>query len=533
MKRLWIAAAAMPLAALVAWPASAESDAAKTFKKSFSETPNSWERRDLVKRLDPKDDDQLDLIVWVLKNQDWYMREAAIETLATAYDPGLIGKLEKMGGARGDPVVVEGVCMAFGQSGNKERIPFLAEQLASKKWIVQRSAAIALGRLPAKESVEALITCWEKCDNFMVWVHILESLERITHEKNMPRAADWRGWWNAVKDTWTPPEPKGEGIDDEEAKSGDRIRTKVRGTNLDLRSRGKGLPLLVLPDYGCEKDYLETYLRNLEETNQILYVKLPGNSDFSDPPLANAPGLPAPYYPIDRLVEAFEELHTTLVKENKIENKPFAIMGHGMTCWVAMQYAAMRPKSVRRMILVAPYSSNKAWGDGRDRLEKEGERIRDLEMTHYAQSLLYNQQTGKHNYESQSEEESKALKRKDFTVNFADFRDLEIGRIFGPWVQKEAGPNQAAIVPKYARPMGSVFIPEFSLFKLQRVQTPTLVLAGELSLWTSLEDANAISKHYGGAARVFTFKRSSNMPFIEENDKFVEVVQRFLGSAKR
>lgn len=531
-----IAVAAGAVCLGLAAPAPAkDSDAARAFKKSFVETNNSWERRALVERLDPADEDSLDLLTeFVLAQQDWYMREAAIQTLAGAYDPGLIQKLERMCGSRGNPMIVEGVCMAFGRSGNKDRVPFLIDQLGSKKWVVKRAAAIALGLLRDKRSITPLIETWKKEDKFMVWVHLLESLEKITRQKNMPRPSDWEAWWNTVKDTFEVPTDDPDALNEEDMKSGDRIQTRVRGTNLDSRLRGNGLPLLVLPDYGLENDYLQTYLRNLEETNRILYMKLPGASDFSDPPLQNAPGLPAPWYPIDRLVDAFEELHKELVAAGKIEDKPFAIMAHGLTTWIAMSYAAKHPQRVRRMILIAPTSGQKAWGDGRDRLERHGQQIRDLELEHFAQSLLYNSQTGKHNYEASGDDEQAALTRKSWTCRFFDFRDLEIGRIFGPIVEKQVGENQRSIGPKVLRPMGSVFIPDdFSLFRLDRVPTPTLVVNGARSQWTSVDDANAIAKHYGNNGRVVTFPNSDRMPFIEENDKFVEIVQRFLGSARR
>lgn len=533
-----IAAVASATCLGITLPSAAQGEVgAKEFKKAFVETQNSWERRALVERLDPTDDKSLELLTeFVLNEQDWYMREAAISVLAGAYDPGLIQKLERMCGSRGKPMIIEGICMAFGKSGNKDRVPFLTEQLSSKKWVVKRAAAIALGHVPDKRSITPLINAWKGEDKFMVWVHILESLERITRQKNMPKASDWEAWWNTVKDTFELPTDDPDQLDEEELKSGDRVRTRVRGTNLDSRLRGNGLPLLVLPDYGLENDYLQTYLRNLEETNRILYVKLPGSSDFTDPPLQNAPGLPAPWYPIDRLVEAFEELHKELVKDGKIEDKPFAIMAHGLTCWIAMKYAATRPQRVRKMILIAPTSGNKAWGDGRDRLERRGQQIRDLELEHFAQSLLYNSQTGKHNYEATGPDDSAALTRKSWTCRFFDFRDLEIGRIFGPIVEKQVGQNQRSVGPKVLRPMGSVFIPDdFSLFKLDRVATQTLVVVGgaQSAVWTSQEDANAIARHYGQAGRVVTFPNSDRMPFIEENDKFVEIVQRFLGTSRR
>jgi pimeloyl-ACP methyl ester carboxylesterase len=329
-----------------------------------------------------------------------------------------------------------------------------------------------------------------------------------------------------VKDTWEVPTE--EEIDPEEAKSGDVIKTRVRDTNLELRSRGSGLPLLVLPEYGYEKDYLETYLRNLEDTNQILYVSLPGASDF--PNLPNAPGMPYPYYPLELLVDAFEDLHKELVENKQIENKPFAIMAHGLSCWIAMKYAAKYPKRVRRMILIAPTSGGKAWGEGRDRVERQGQQEGDLEMEHYAQGQVY--ENGAPRYQAQSDEESAALMRKGHTLYFADTRDLEIGRIYGPVVEKRVGDGMFR-GPAAFRPMGSITIPDFSLFKEPRSQTQTIIMLGAHSTRLSKDDCEAIAKHYRPAAKVLTFPRSSRMPFIEENERFVNTVRKLLGGRRR
>ncbi|MEZ6187521.1 MAG: hypothetical protein R3F62_21245 [Planctomycetota bacterium] len=515
------------LAALAAPTAWAGNDAAKEFQRNYVEKPNSWERIELIKSLDPSDKDQLDLLTdFVLARGEWFYREAAIDVLAGVHDEDVIKRLERLSKKE---IVAEAVCLAFGKSGSKDRIPFLVEQLDNKKWKVKRAAAIALGQIPDKRGVEALISAWENEDMFMVWVHILESLERVTREKNLDTPEKWRGWWDAVKANWEP--PTGE-VDEESLGGGEINKTKVRGTNLDYRSRGKGLPLLVLPEYGYEKDYLETYLRELEDNNLILYMALPGANDFTDPPLKpEVAGLP--YYPIDRIVEAFEGLHEQLVKDGKIEDKPFALMAHGMTCWIAMKFAEKHPRLVRKMILISPVSGNKAWGDGRDRTEAEGNKRGDIEMEHYAQSQLI--ENGAPRYKAADEREEYALQRKGHTLMFADHRDLEIGRILGPISEKIVDTPQGkarSVNFKAFRPMGGVLIPEFSLFKLNRTRTPTLIFYGPNSLRTSGDDCAAIQKHYGTAG-VVTFKRSSRMPFIEENEEFVEKVNKFLGGKRR
>lgn len=528
------------LGALVALVAPALGNpGAKEFQQQLSQTPNSWERRELVRGLDPADAASRDVLLTLLKVQgqaglDWYIRDAVVDVLAGAYDAAVVEDLQKE--AKKHPLVCEGVVMAFGRSGNKERIPWVIEQLNEHRvWRVQRAAAIALGNLPDKRCVEPLIAKWEKlcgADNkdpdkdFQVWIHILEALEKITREKNMPGPQDWRGWWTVVKDTWEV--PTGDPAAEDEG-SGEVVRTRVRGTNINTRVRGKGLPLLVLPDYGLEKDYLETYLRNLEDTNRILYMTLPGAADFVDPPLQNAPGLPMPWYPLERIVDAFEALHKELVEAGTIENEPFAILAHGMTCWVAMKYAEKYPGRVRKMILIAPFSGNKAWSDGRQRAERRGQETGDVEMEHHAQSQQY--ENGAPRYQAAAGEEQVALSRKDFTTCFADQGDLEIGRILGPMVEKQVGDNGRAQCHQAERPMGGVFIPDFSLFQTRKVPVQVLIMFGQHSVRTSIEDMNAIRAHYGSAV-VKTFRQSSGMPFIEENEEFVDTVRRFMGTRR-
>lgn len=527
--RLWTLALA-PLVATALAPATALALDDEEFKKQFTNTQNSWERRALIAQLDPSDKDQRKLLLsFVLKTQEWYYREAAIEAISAAYSPEVIRELEKLKDR--DPVIAEGIAMAFGRSKNTERVPHLLDLLGSRKWVVRRAAAIALRWVPDKRAIEPLIAAWEEEEQFLVWVHILETLETVTREKNMPTAQDWKDWWTTVKDTWEVPSgDKGDELSEDE-KSGDLIKTRVRGTNLSMRSRGSGLPLLVLPDYGYEQDYLERYLRNLEDTNQILYMALPGTRDFVDPPLTNAPGLPQPYYPLERITDAFEELQQQLEKEGKIKGK-FAILAHGLSNWIAMTFATRHPKAVRRMILVAANSGQKAASEGIDRIVRQGQETGDVELEHYGQSRTYDPQKGGYNYEAKSPEEEEALTRKSLTVRFADRRDLEISRIYGGIVERQVGDGLYR-GPAFRRPMGGCFIPEFSLFKLPKVPTPTLVIVGQYAVESNADDAQAIARHYGGAARALVFKRSGEMPFVEENEKFVEVVRKFLGGKRR
>jgi pimeloyl-ACP methyl ester carboxylesterase len=509
---------ALPLLLILGAAAAASADDAKALARRYAAAKGSWERRALVEGLDANDSGARKFLLGVLAKEPWYQREGAIAALSRLKDEAAWKKLLK---ERKTPVL-EGVARALGKrggqgagaalSGGAQALSTLEGLLGHKTWQVRRAAAIALRGILVPGSIPALIKAWEKEKDFRVWIHCLESLEALTGEADLARAEDWRGWWEAKQSSFS--------FSSRAKKtSGERIRTQARGTNLQLKTRGRGLPLLVLPEYGYEQIYLETYLRDLEDTNQILYLSLPGAADFTQPKLSPAPGLPDPYYPIDRLVESLEALHAQLVAEKKIQDRPFAILAHGMTAWIAMQYAAKHPKRVRKMILIAPYSGGAAWEAGRDRVEARGRKLKDLEMEHFAQSQLYD------GYEAQGDAESTALERKEFSLYFADQRDLEIGRIFGPVVTKEENGEEWE-ARQIARALGTVVIPEFKLSDLPRVRVPVLVCHGDHSVRTSLEDAGVVAKHFGG--KVQRFKKSARMPFYEEHDGFLKLARKFL-----
>ena len=493
------------LTALLILAGAARADEAKELAKRYGEARDSWRQRALIEGLDPSAAGVRTFLREVLAKEPWYQREGAVAVLGRLEGEGPWKELQ----ADRRPAVQEGLARALGLRGVEALAP-LVELLGHKEWQVRRGAAIGLRSVLRPESIEALIKAWEGEQDFRVWIHCLQSLEALSGEGDLATAQDWRAWWDARRESFSFAQ---RGAKD----SGERIRTRARGTNLELRSRGRGLPLLVLPEYGYDQIYLETYLRDLEDTQQVLYLKLPGAADFGE--LKPAPGLPDPYYPIERLVDSLDSLHQQLVAEQKIQDKPFAILAHGMTGWIAMAYATKYPRKVRKLILVAPYSGGAAWSEGRDRVEARGVALGDQEMVHFAQSQLYG------GYEAPGEDEAGAVERKEFSCYFADARDLEIGRLFGPLVTKTEGEEEYES-RQIARPLGTVVIPEFELSERPRAKVPTLVVHGERSIRTSLSDAAVVAKHFGG--KVARFKESARMPFYEEHEAFVKALRRFL-----
>lgn len=520
-KKLLTASLAFGLAASWMVPAQADLSA---FKKQFT-SKNSWEQAAAIRLLDGKDKKEYEVLSDLLKAVDWYLRDAVIEVLSTSMADAEAAKWMEKDLKKGKTYVAEGIALAIGRSADSSKVPWLVEALTHKEWQIRRSAAIALKEVPDKRAVEPLLEAWKnelkKGKQFRVWTRCVEALEDITGEK-FDTLGDWENWWKYNKDAFAVGGKK----KGEESKSG----TVLRGVELNYDTAGDGGPLLVIPDYGFEKSYMKTYLRNLEEFNQCIYMDLPGAANF-DPPLPKDPGLPAPTYPLEKISAAFEELIKKMAEEGKLKKKgkdvKVNVFCHGMSGWIGMAYAAKFPGSVRRLVLCNPFSSGKAWGDGNGRLVKKGQANGDLELEHFANSRIFDTGAGKSIYTPSAGDESDALSRKGFTDYFADVRDSEIGVILGPKVTKKVGGGEATDYKVY-RPMGGVMIPsDFKVQALPSVPVPTMIIVGKHATMTSIDDCNAIAKHYPSST-VIVFDRSSMMPFIEENTKFVSAVNKFL-----
>jgi pimeloyl-ACP methyl ester carboxylesterase len=531
-------ALSLGLAASVASPARADD-----WKKTFGDehhfgSRNSWDKLEGVKMLDATQPDQLKMILKIAEGEDWFLRSACIDLLVKPAGESGGGSTKEGGGKGTDELrkilkagkpanTAEVIAIAFGRSKDEGYTDDLVAALKNKSadWKVRRACAMSLGNIPSKKGIGALIDAFEieeKAKNFALYVHMIEALERATQEKDKKSAADWKSWWSGAESSWgEKKDPK----DEESAKSGEVIHTVSKGTDLTFRARGKGRPLLVLPEYGYEQDYLETYLRNLEETHQCLYMRLPGMKDFKDPELKAEGNLPAPVWPLNRMCDAFEEMRKSLIADKKIENKPFALFGHGLSGWLAIRYASLHPEGISRLVLCSVYPNGRAFDRDRKNMENAGKQTGDQELEHFAQSILFDQAKGKHLYEAASHEENLALERKSFSTYFGNWQDVEIERLLGPLIEKKGSPGK---VYKVTRVDTGCFIPnDFDVTKEPEVGCPTLVIAGDKAYFGSPDDAADIQKHYPKSA-IEIFKNCARMPFVEDNKHFTSVLEKFL-----
>jgi pimeloyl-ACP methyl ester carboxylesterase len=507
----WIAAGAIGALALTLIPTGGLTAQSwdQAFKQGMS-SPDSNVRHRAVKALDVNEKKARGYLFDILESQDWYLRGAAMEVLAGARGEAFEDAAKQLK-KRSKVLLREGILFSFGFRGDKDGVPHLVESLGDKQFMIRRAAAQALSRVHHPDAVPALIEQWQEEKDERLHVRYQEALTAITGEKIGPNPMDWNNWWKANQGGFVPvnDRKKQEGEDGEQVKAEEESNTVLRDVELTFTESGAGGPLFVLPEYGYNKEYMRSSMKALENVARVFYIDLPEIDKFKG--LAAVGGTGMPEYPIDKLCEAFDELRKSRKQER------IAILGHGISGWVAMRYATRYPQHVSHLILVSTWSSGAAWGRGRDRLEEDAKKRGDLEQEHYAQSLVVDLQSGTPNYQAKDQAEGEALRRMSWSCYFADRRDGMAWMVY----------------PAVVREMGGCIIPEFNLVKEKKVPVPTLIIYGAnpRALWTSAGDAKIMSKHYGGAM-VVPCPNANQMPMVEDYDRFVKSLRSFFRKYK-
>jgi pimeloyl-ACP methyl ester carboxylesterase len=479
---------------------------------------DSNERYYAVKLVDPQSDKGRNALFNVLATQTWHIRGGAIEVLAGATGDA-IPDLQKEMKSNKTPAVREGIVLAFGQMKSPDRVPDLIEALNDKDPVVRRAAVAGIVATPTKEGVGAIIAAWKREKQFDVAVFYKDALEKLTNNYFGHAIADWDGWWEAKKDKWKPPKPKkekkpgepeepaeaaeeGEETGGEGKEKPEESTTTLRDVELSFKESGKGGPLFVLPFLGRNNKYMEKHLQSIEDNARLFYIDLPPISKFRG--LKNVGNAGIPYYPLDMVVDAFDELR----KERKQEQ--IAILGHEMAAWVAMRYATKYPKNVSHLILVSTWSSNKAWSDALQRVIKEGAAKKIQEQERYGKNRIRNQDTGKTEYEPKDPQEDEALSRYGWSLLWADPRNI----FARDWFKITENP------------MGGCYTPEFDVGKEKGNPVPTMLMYGSKSIWTPAHDMKALNKYYPNSV-VVECPNSADFPMIEDHELFTKAVKGF------
>jgi len=483
-------------------------------------SPNSLIRHDTWTKMNPEEKSQFSMLVKIMAKMPWFDRDGTIKALATAASDEVLDKMIKALKKDKDRAVRQGMAVALAKMDDPIFYKHLYDALDDKDPTVRRVVVHSLRVHKKPEAVDALVKRFQKEDDPVVKTFLESSLNELTQAYRGPKAEYWLSWWETAKND---PDYKLGETDEDAKKAAEDLGHKLKkrrtvsilgGVTLESSERGSGIgvPILIIPPYSYSENIMLPFLSGLEQRHKLHYIKLPPVKSFKNLRVVSAKQIP--YYPIDQLVDAFEDLR----KETKEER--FAIMACGMNSWIAMRYAKKYPKSVAGMLLVAPLSGVKEYAKATGRFKKQGKSKKDTEMHYFGLGRTFNTNTGESTLDSYQREneitkwegEGGCIDRRSWSLFFHDERDYVISMLY----------------PVKNHVMGSVAIPDFDLFKERKpaLRIPTLVITGKSSLYNSIEDSKAIAKYYRGIPLVYSF--SSCMPFCEESKRFNKDVAGFL-----
>ncbi len=482
----------------------------------------------VIKRLDPDNKNDHDLLMWVLEKGTWYFRSAASETLSKTKDPILLNDLtthvfEK---SERNALIREGVIAALSRTKETGWIADLGKELSDKDWKVRREIAYALRDSTNKSTVDALINRWQVETNPLVKNYIRRSLEDVTKYYLGQDPKRWADWWLKNRDTINLAAPdeadikkEKEAADKAEKEGLKTVERKTETSEVEVvhDDIGIGVPIFILPEYGYSKDMMIPFFLEIERLGAMLkYVDLPPISKFP-----NLKGMGRmPYYPIDLMVEAFEEDRKNELKRQNAKADKVAIIACGFNSWIAMRYATKYPKNVAGLIFIEPSSSEAKLRECSEGVQKKGKAENNTELFHYGLQLFYDPQNDidlhdkwhRDNNVQPPEGEAEALHRMAFTTRFADQQDSLLEELY----------------PIHSHPLGGCLVPDFKVFSEEAVEVPVLVIEGKMSIHASQGDVDGVAHHYKG--EVVTFENSAEFPFAEEPEKFFKFVSGFLVS---
>lgn len=520
MRRLALASTAVCVLAL----GGARPAEAGLGKREFAQaaaSPDSHFRYHQFLKLDPDDKGERKLLMAVIGGQSgkyasWHDREAGIAALARATSEDAVEDIVKELDRDRNYLVRQGLCAVVAQKGGDQFWEPLVKALTEDKDPrVRREAANALAQFRKKETVGALIEHWKEEEDPLVHNFIRSSLEALTKRYHGPDPQPWDDWWKAVHDEFVmgSTDEEAEKLAEEEGNKAKEGTTQARDVNIGFVERGAGTPLLVIPPYGYAKEVIMPFMTELEKRNKIFYIDLPPISEFKN----LAPGAGGmPYYPIDKMVEAFEEIR----KERKLGR--FAVMAWGFNSWMALRYASKYPQAVSHVVLVAPVSGDQEYGRASQRMITDGEKSGDIELWHLGLSRSINGQSGKSTHDEFHEQkqlaypdgEREAIARKEWTVRFANQHDRISAHYF----------------PLRERQLGGVLIPQFSVTAEPELRCPVMIIVGKHTIYASIPDCKTIQKHYGAILQVYP--GSADMPHIEESERFNKDLAKFLSRGR-
>lgn len=275
----------------------------------------------------------------------------------------------------------------------------------------------------------------------------------------------------------------------------------VGSVKLNVKTLGQGPPVYVLHGGPGESHRtLRPYLDRLADQFTVVYFDQRGCGDSSKPPFEEA-------YTLDRFAADIEGLR------NALGHETIHLVGQSTGGIIAMKYALAHRERVGKLVLVSSWASAEDFSKFAEmgyRLMARGERE------------AFDQVVIKAGSEGRNMNDQELTRLLQLSLPFQFFGRLDPEQ-YRTWVRHA---SMSSMV--YYAMRNQVFLELDLRDELSKLSgLPTLVICGKYSSIAPPPVTRPLADRIEGS-RYEIFDRSSHYPFIEENQKFIEMVKGFL-----
>ena len=483
-------------------PALAQSDA--EWERAVDNFRDDWKKKSIkfkvraIEGMPTNDARTIEFLIdkmKVLQGKDWFLRFKAARQLGLIRTPEIRQKMIDYATHR-DSRVREGIMTALAvQHDPKLDPPVILAGLKDDAWEVRRIACWAAGRQRVRDAVTPMIDMihWVGRDgrvlqegetNPRVRSLLIYNLQEITGKVDIGEDVElWRAYWERNKDRELPP------VNRFDVNQFGDVKLSMDDT---FARRGRGPLVMTLPMTHKLTSYYQPYFQELLFIKP-LFINLPPVDSFPD---VERDEDGDPIYPVDKLVDAFEEIR----KKWGVEQT--ALMAHGFSCWVAAKYAQKYPDRVSGLVLLNPYASNETFSKRIDEAMRSG---------HPDDEFWAKVSRKEIRPKTKAEGEVYDWFRSSTFVK--DQSDIELGLLRQIWVDPQST---------------TIMIPPFDIRGENTSRTPVLMFfAPKNNKLTGYDDINRLKRFYPKNVTV-KLRKSARIPFMEEPDIFEKALRAFV-----
>jgi proline iminopeptidase len=245
---------------------------------------------------------------------------------------------------------------------------------------------------------------------------------------------------------------------------------------------------------GLDHSYFKPWLTPLAETMQLIYVDHRGTGRSERVPLETCT--------IEQMADDLEELRKLLGIEK------VSLLGNSFGGMWALVYATRYPERVSRLILVTTTPSHEFYQAAEKQIEIKATPEQKATMPSLFEGAVTTDE------------------------QFKRWWDVMLPLYFAHWdpVRGEQMIERGIVNPLVAAYMFEKIIPVYDVRPhLGSIHAPTLVIAGRHDWVTPVGESEQLAERIADSQLV-VFEESGHMPFIEEQDLFVETVRQFMAS---